>query len=128
MENKKKIFNEYSVKQFETPENICKAFLVLFFDSSAIIDAILLKKKIILVTSKYLPKPWIEIGKSFANRGNILNLDLEDNLENKISILSDELDDRIKKYDKYIKEFITSGDEDRGLDFVMKTIKEKYFN
>tara|TARA_B100000963_G_scaffold298554_1_gene270314 strand:- start:2695 stop:3927 length:1233 start_codon:yes stop_codon:yes gene_type:complete len=128
LENKKKIFNEFSVKQFETPENIYKAFLVLFFDSSAIIDAILLKKKIILVTSKYLPKPWIEIGKSFANRGNILNLDLEDNLENKISILSDELDDRIKKYDKYIKEFITSGDEDRGLDFVMKTIKEKYFN
>lgn len=127
LEKKKEIFKNYSVKQFETPKNIYKAFLVLFFDSSAIVDAILLKKKIILITSKYLPKPWIEIGKSFANRGNIISLDIEDKIENKISILSDMLDNRIKKYDKYIKEFITNGNEEKGIDFVMKTIKEKYF-
>ncbi len=45
LETAKKNYSNFKVTQHETRENIFKAFIVLFHDSSAIIDAILLKKK-----------------------------------------------------------------------------------
>ena len=46
LELKKKYFPDFEVIKYQTRENIYKAFMVLFFESSAIIDAILLKKRI----------------------------------------------------------------------------------
>ena len=46
LEVKKKIFKDFEVLQNVTSENIIKSFLVIF-ESSAIIDAILTKKRII---------------------------------------------------------------------------------
>ena len=39
--------------QYETRENIYKAFIVFYFVSAAIVDALLLKKKIISLFSNY---------------------------------------------------------------------------
>ena len=46
-----KRFKKYSVFKLKTKKLIKKSFLVLFFNSSAIIDAIILKKKIITIRS-----------------------------------------------------------------------------
>lgn len=51
---KKNFFLNYEVIKFKTSELISKAFLVIFFDSSAIVDAIFLKKRIISLISKPL--------------------------------------------------------------------------
>ena len=40
LNKKKKIYSNYKVVKYATKENIFKAFLVFFFDSSAIVDAI----------------------------------------------------------------------------------------
>ena len=45
LKQKKKIYSEFLVKQFETKKYVYQSKLVLFFESSAIIDAIILKKK-----------------------------------------------------------------------------------
>ena len=45
LNKKKKIYSNYKVVKYVTKKNIFKAFLIIFFDTSAITDAILLKKK-----------------------------------------------------------------------------------
>ncbi len=127
LENKKLIFKNYDVKQYETQKNIYEAFLVLYFDTSAIVDAILLKKKIIFITSKYIPNTWLEIGKSFADKSNILNLDIEDNLETSISTLENRLERQTLKYDNYINNFIKIDGDKKGLDVVINTLKKNFF-
>ena len=127
LKNKKLIFKNYDVKQYETQKNIYEAFLVLYFDTSAIVDAILLKKKIIFITSKYIPNTWLELGKSFADKSNILNLDIEDNLETSISSLENKLELQTLKYDNYINNFIKIDGDKKGLDVVINTLKKNFF-
>ena len=50
---KKKYFPNLEVVQHQTTENTYKAFLVLFIESSAIVDAILLKKRILNLISNF---------------------------------------------------------------------------
>ena len=52
LELKKKYISDFEVVQYKTRENIFKAFMVLFHGSSAIIDAVLLKKRIIALGLK----------------------------------------------------------------------------
>jgi len=48
---KKNIFNEFNVVKFRTREFIFKSYLIIFFESSAIIDALILNKNIVSVKS-----------------------------------------------------------------------------
>ena len=50
---KKEIFKDFEIIQHKTRENILKSALVIFFESSAIIDAVILKKKIITIYSNF---------------------------------------------------------------------------
>lgn len=127
LENKKKIFNNYDVVQFQTQKNIYQAFIVLYFDTSAIVDAILLKKKIIFINSKYIPNSWLEMGKSYADKSNIININIEDNLENIISSLSEKLEKQTQRYDNYINNYIKVDGERNGLEVVINTIKKRFF-
>lgn len=127
LENKKKIFNNCDVVQFQTQKNIYQAFIVLYFDTSAIVDAILLKKKIIFINSKYIPKSWLAIGKWFAVKSNIINIDIEDNLKNIIPSLSEKLEKQTQRYDNYINTFIKADGERNGLEVVINTIKKRFF-
>ena len=51
LELKRKYFPDFEVVQHQTRENIFKAFMVLFFQSTAIVDAIILKKRIATIVS-----------------------------------------------------------------------------
>ena len=57
--------------QYNTRSFIYKAYLVVFFESSAIIDAILLRKNIITVKSDILDENQIEAGEHYIRELNI---------------------------------------------------------
>ena len=67
LELKKKYFPNIKVVQYQTIENIYKAFLVLFIESSAIVDAIFHKKRILTLISNYLRENTINPMKAFFN-------------------------------------------------------------
>ena len=52
LNEKKKLFKNFKVLKYKTREYIYKSYLVVFFQSSAIIDAILLNKNITTIRSK----------------------------------------------------------------------------
>ena len=77
---KKKIFSHFLVKQHETKKYIYQSKLVLFFESSAIIDAIMLKKKIMTIFSNVLDINQIAHNMNYVNEMMIPSLNVDDDL------------------------------------------------
>ena len=128
LEVKKKIFKDFRVLQNVTSENITKSFLVVFFESSAIIDAILTKKRIITLVSNDLDENMLNGSNIYRDRLGITQIHLENykNIE-KIKLI-EELNDNIKNYDKYIKENISPVGNEIGYKKIFKVLKENFFN
>ena len=128
LEVKKKIFKDFIVLQNVTSENIIKSFLVVFFESSAIVDAILTKKKIITLFSDVLDENVHNGSNIYRDRLGITQIHLENykNIE-KIK-LTEELNDNIKNYDKYIKDNISPVGNEIGYKKIFKILKENFFN
>ena len=125
---KKKIFQDFEVVQFKTRENILKSSIVLFFESSAIIDAIILKKKIITLHSDYLDPQIKDGGDRYKNEVGILQLNTNetDKLINKEKLLKT-LENNISNYDNYIKKSIKPDTDEMGSSKIIRIIKENYF-
>lgn len=127
LESKKKIFHNFKVTQYDTVKNIYEAFIVLFFDTSAIVDAILLKKRIMFINSKYIPETWLELGRSFAKKSNILSFDIEENIKDTIPFLDERLKKQTLEYQDYIENFIQIDGDRGGLDTIISSLKKKFF-
>ena len=78
---KKKYFPNINVVQYETRENIYKAFLVLYFDTSAIVDAILLKKRILTLFSNFAGEIPYNIGQNYVNKAGLLYINIEEEIK-----------------------------------------------
>lgn len=125
---KKNIFKDFEVVQFNTRENILDSFLVIFFDSSAIIDAIILKKRIITLHSNYLGKPMKDGSDRYKNQVGILQLNIKDETKTKNkNQLINILDQNIKNYDNYIIKNIKPDTDELGYLKIIRILKEKYF-
>ena len=88
--------------QYKTRFYIYKAAVVVFFESSAIIDAILLKKNIITVKSDILDSNQIEAGEHYIRELNIPILDL-----NKKNFKKKDIYFKKNLYAKYINTYIS---------------------
>ena len=109
LQEKKKIFSGYVVKQYQTKRFIYQSKLVLFFESSAIIDAIMLKKKIITIDSKALDLNQRKHNKHYVNEIGVPLLDIDENLtfdQKTINKFKYETIKINKTYNSYIKKYI----------------------
>ena len=127
LELKKKYFPNLEVVQYQTAENIYKAFLVLFTESSAIVDAILLKKRILNLISNFSGENVINHGLRWAKRVGFLRINIEDELKINNNKLLSKLDDAKKNYSNYIKSFIAPDGNNIGCEKIIKTLKERFF-
>ena len=125
---KKKYFPDFDVVQHQTRENILKAFIVFFFETSAIIDAILLKKKIINLHSDIFDKNQININQKLSRKIGILNINIKDEVFTKKDDLLLQLDNITEKYSNHVKTYIAPDGNNLGYEKIIKTIKERFFN
>ena len=125
---KKKYFPDFDVVQYQTRENILKAFIVFFFETSAIIDAILLKKKIINLHSDIFDKNQININQKLSRKIGILNINIKDEVFTKKDDLLLQLDNITEKYSNHVKTYIAPDGNNLGYEKIIKTIKERFFN
>jgi hypothetical protein len=120
-----KYFPNFEVIQFKTREYIYKSFMVTMIDSSAVVDAILLKKKILGLTSNYMGLNEINYSLDNIGRYGIKHLDIEkDYLKSKEFILG-EMKKKINDYDKYISQYLCFDKDISGYEKIIKTLKEK---
>ncbi len=128
LEKKRKYFPGFKVVMYQTKENIMKAFIVLFFESGAIVDAILLKKRIATLFSSCLDENQILHGKKHSEKVGILQINIEDEIKFDKDNFLLKLDKTKEKYSKYINEHIKPDGENIGHEKIVKILKERFFN
>ncbi len=99
LELKKKYFSDFEVVQYQTRENIYKAFMILFFGSSAIIDAVILKKRIIGIVSSVMDKNQIRAVSQYIDECGIEKINIDDD----VIVDADNKNDLLLKLDKATK-------------------------
>jgi hypothetical protein len=127
MREYKKYLGKFEINKYQTSENITKAFIVVFHESSGIYDALFLKKKIISLKSDALGisnKVRIE---KYQKRLGLFSYSLDEKKELNKNLLQTTLEKITKNYDHYIKKEIVADDSMLGEDKIINTIRKEYF-
>ena len=99
----------------------------MFFDTSAIVDAILLKKRILCLISNPASESIANLGLNYINRAGLLKINIEEEIKiNKDKFLS-KLDDAKDNYSNYIKSYITPDGNNLGYEKIIRILKERFF-
>tara|TARA_B100001540_G_scaffold196247_1_gene172827 strand:+ start:714 stop:1943 length:1230 start_codon:yes stop_codon:yes gene_type:complete len=119
-----KIFKNYDMVKFKTPEIIRKSYIVLFHDSSAALDAIILKKNLLCIRSKILGNYWNDRIDQYIKKLDLpyINLDKEYKV-NKKTLFKKFRSARIKQQ-KYIINNLQIDNNKLGEDKVIEIIKK----
>ena len=109
--------------KFKTREFIRKAYLVTFFDSTTILDAVILKKKIIGIISKFMSRNDVLRQYAWSNNLNCIKQVLDKNyLFNKNDIKK--LKTRNKgMYKNYIQTYLKRDSNEMGIDQIVRYLK-----
>lgn len=126
LEHHKSFFKDFEVYKFRTREFIYKSFITTNFDSSAVEDAILLKKRIIGLKSNYMSKNETEHSKKYAKLVGYHYVDIEKDYNFKKDDLFNLITNKLDNYDKHIETFHKFDENKIGSDKIIKIIKEGY--
>ena len=123
LEKKKNIFKNFQVVQFQTPKYIFRSYLILFFDTTSIIDGIYLKKKMLAIYSNYNDE-----NVKYHINGYKLNLNIQNQIINDLNFTKNEI---LKKSKKPIKSFknykfskINPDGKELGINKILKEISK----
>jgi hypothetical protein len=124
LEEHQKFFKDFKVLKFVTREYIYKAFIVTVFDSSSIIDAVVLNKRIIGINSKFMSENEKIHSSQFSKLIGYKYMSTQDAFDK--TILMTELNNKISKYKKYIAQHIVHKPKVLGSDMIIKYLKREY--
>ena len=127
LETAKKNYPEFDVVKSQTRENVFKAYIVLFHESSAIIDAIILKKKIIALTSNLMDQNQIDGVNAYVGSVGILRMRIDEKIEIEKKNLLLKLEKNIENYSNFIKQRIAPDENNIGYEKIINTLKERFF-
>jgi len=117
-------FPNYEVIQFRTREYIYKSFLVTIIDSSAIVDAILLKKKALGLISNYMDVNEINYSLSNIKRYGLAYFNVEKDFTKSKKIILNEVEKKIITYNDYISNYHCLDKNSSGYEKIIKTLKD----
>ena len=125
--NFEEIKNKFRLIKYRTTEFIYKAEVVVFFESSAIITAIMLKKKIINLNSKLMGNYYYKRNNLYKDEINLLQSDMDNfDFENKEN-LDDLLSDKIKNYNNYVNKNIIYKRNITSDEQIKRSLKKLFF-
>jgi hypothetical protein len=120
-------YKNFKISKLSTDEEIANSRIVIFCLSSAILNAILLKKKIININSKYLGEYMSNINRQYVEALGLVSI----NIDKKSKIIKKKLDScleaSIKKYDNYIKNKLNADGTQMASKKITEFIYKKYF-
>ena len=126
----KNFLKEFEVVKYKTKENIYKSFLIFFYDSSSIVDALLLKKKILVLENELMGKSISELHRIYTTKIGLIkiNLNQEFSIDNKEAFLNKiENTTNSQKFNNYIYNNLQPDGNFNGTKKFIQKIKEKYF-
>jgi len=123
----KKYYKDFEVLKYKTKDMISNAEVVTFFDSSSIIDAILLNKKIFSLSSKYMGKNERRHSLVYSKKLDIINIDLANFKEEHFENLYQKSSEFNKKFEDFKKTYHHFDHTETGSSKIIKTIRSKFF-
>tara|TARA_A100000164_G_C21777229_1_gene709188 strand:+ start:451 stop:927 length:477 start_codon:yes stop_codon:yes gene_type:complete len=124
--NNSKIFLKYlknfSIKKYKTQEMVKNSFISLFHESSSILDAVILKKNIIILKSNLLGNYLLNRVHQYERLLNLQSVDIKDYQSLKKSNL-DYILNSSKRNNSYIKNHLNSDGLIPGYKKVIKLLK-----
>lgn len=123
LNNIKNLLKKFKVVKFKTPENILKSYIVVFSDSSSIVDAFILKKKIICIKSLTTEIGKLSFLKNYHNHG-LYEIDLDKNFKFDKKKIDKALMSSIRNYTKYNKHFTQLDNDNLGIKKIINYIKK----
>jgi hypothetical protein len=122
----KNYFKDRIVSMNLTNENIIKSFIVIFHESSAILDAFIYKKKIISLNTNLFGKYISTRILYYKEKLNLFSIEM-DNYENYKNYQMKDILSRLqystRDYDTYISNYMKSDNEELGADKVIRILK-----
>lgn len=109
-------FLDYEIVKFKTKESIYNASLVLFFDSTAIMDAFLLKKNIISLKTKI---DWLIDTERYSKQYGTTLIDLDSDLNFSKKELDEKLRNSKQYYDNFLNDYIITDGDNVGVEKVI---------
>jgi len=122
-----KYLGEFEICRYQTNENIIKAFIIIFHESTIINDAIFLKKKIISLKSSTLGEYIMNRISHYQKLLGLYSYTLEDEKELNKDLLLNELIEISNSYEDYIKKEMMTDDSIPGENKIINTVKQEYF-
>ena len=123
-----KRFKNFKVIKMKTNELIEKSFLITFFDSSAILHAIKLKKKIISIRSDLFYGGKKYNSDLYANLIGTKKVNISKNIDVDKKKFLKEVKSKIKNYDKYLRTYASFDNTiETGAEKIIKYINSRYF-
>ena len=99
----------------------------MFFDTSAIVDAILLKKRILCLISNVSSENMTNLGLDFVKRAGLLKMNIKDEISTSKDEFLSKLDNAKNHYSKYIKSYIAPDGDQLGYEKIIRILKERFF-
>ena len=121
---------EFEVVKYKTRENIYKAFLIFFYDSSAIVDAYLLRKKMVVLENAQMGKSLTILSRTYPFKTGVKKIDLQEdlNIDDKELFLKDiEETTKSKKYINFLNNNLQPDGAHNGSKKIIDIIKNNLF-
>ena len=128
IEHHKKFLKDFKVLKYRTTEFIYKSFMVTAFDSSAVTDAILLKKRLLGLDSDFMSQNERDHAAIYPKRVGYSIFNTRKDFDfNKEELLS-KMNRNIINYTNFISKYHCFEPYKNGSQVIVDTIKDRFFN
>ena len=122
-----KFYKSFEISQINTDEEIFDSEIILYTVSSAVLNAVILKKKIINLKSKLLGDYLQNIGNQYVKSLGLVSYDIDKYQNIKKDELDKKLNDSIINYENYINFKLIADGNNLSCVKILETILFKFF-
>jgi hypothetical protein len=126
LEFMKKVYKDFNVTQYQTREKIYSSFITVFYETSAIIDALILKKNLIVLENRLMGETWLEYINVYPKKYGVFKYDLFLKKDIIKSELLDAMEKSKKNFDKFISNYNNVKPNTNGVEDIIKILKSNY--
>lgn len=122
----KNFFKDRVVSKNFTSENIIKSFIVIFHESSSVLDAIIYKKKIISLETNLFGKYMYSRISFYKKKLNLFSIKIDDyeSYKNyKYQDILTNMQSSIKNYEVFINNYMKSNDDELSADKIIRILR-----
>ena len=126
LEYMKNIYKDFNVTKYQTRKKIYESYITIFYETSAIIDALILKKNLIVLENKLMGSTWLEYINIYPKKYGVFKYNLFSDSEISKSKILDEMENSKKNYDKFISNYNNVKPGTIGVLEIIKILKLNY--